>query len=75
MVWPLVQSPTEMYAAAKLVGQAGPGRNLLKIDPNTGVATNIGQMGQPIASLAFDGTGFYTVYRRLPETSTIVVAR
>lgn len=48
---------TEMYAAVKLASQAGPGRNLIKIDPETGVATNIGPMGQPIASLAFDGNG------------------
>lgn len=47
----------EMYAAVKLASQAGPGRNLVIINPETGVATNIGPMGQPIASLAFDGNG------------------
>ena len=47
----------EMYAAVRLDSQAGPGRNLIKIIPDTGVATNVGNMGQPIASLAFDSNG------------------
>ena len=47
----------EMYAAVKLASQAGPGRNLILIDPLTGDATDIGNMGQPIASLAFTDTG------------------
>ncbi len=47
----------EMYAAVQLDRLAGKGRNLIKINRETGVATNIGNMGQPIASLAFDGNG------------------
>ena len=47
----------EMYAAVKLASQVGPGRNLIMIDPETGAAVNIGNMGQPIASLTFDGNG------------------
>ena len=47
----------EMYAAVKLASQSGPGRNLIRIDPETGAATNIGNMGQPIASLAFTDNG------------------
>jgi len=47
----------EMYAAVKLSSQTGPGRNLIRIEPETGAATNIGNMGQPIASLAFDSDG------------------
>ena len=47
----------EMYAAVKLASQSGPGRNLLRIDPNTGIATNIGNMPQPIASMSFSSAG------------------
>jgi len=55
----LAVSPTtnEMYAAVKLDSQSGPGRNLIKINPETGQATNIGNIGQPIASLAFRSDG------------------
>ena len=47
----------KLYAAVKFFGSAGAGRNLLLIDPNTGSATDIGNMGQPIAGLAFDMNG------------------
>ena len=47
----------QMYGAVKLAGQSGPGRNLILIDPATGAATNIGNMGQPIASMAFSSSG------------------
>ncbi len=47
----------EMYAAVKLMSQGGPGRNLIRINPLTGDAVNIGNMGEPVASLAFTDTG------------------
>jgi hypothetical protein len=47
----------DLYAAVKFSGQSGPGRNLILINPNTGAATSIGNMEQPIASLAFSSSG------------------
>jgi hypothetical protein len=49
----------EIYAAVALDGHLRPGRNLIKINLGTGVATDVGPMefggmGQPIAGLAFD---------------------
>ena len=55
----LAVDPTtnKMYAAIKLNSVGGPGRNLVEIDPTTGVGTNIGNMGDAIASLAFGSDG------------------
>jgi hypothetical protein len=47
----------DMYAAIKFDDQAGPGRNLILLDPATGVGTNLGNMGQPIAGMAFSSDG------------------
>jgi hypothetical protein len=47
----------EMYAAVTLTSQNRPSRSIIKIDPETGVATLIGHTGQPVASLAFTDTG------------------
>jgi len=47
----------DLYAAVKFSGQSGPGRSLIVINPNTGAATSIGNMEQPIASLAFSSNG------------------
>jgi hypothetical protein len=46
-----------MFAAIKLESQGGSGRNLIRIDPETGTGVNIGNMDQPVASLAFDSDG------------------
>ena len=47
----------EMYAAVALNSQNRPERNIIKLDRETGLATNIGNSGQPIANLAFDDSG------------------
>ena len=47
----------DMYAAIKFADQAGPGRNLVLLDPATGVGTDLGNMGQPIAGMAFSSAG------------------
>src|SRR3989304_6539607 len=45
----------QLYAILKLSGQTG--RELVTIDPATGVATSIGNTGRMFAALAFDCTG------------------
>lgn len=47
----------EMYAAVALEGAPRPGRHLIRIDIETGIGTIIGNMGEPIAGLAFSDTG------------------
>jgi hypothetical protein len=47
----------DMYAAIKFADQSGPGRNLVLLDPATGVGTDLGNMGQPIAGMAFSSAG------------------
>ncbi len=45
----------ELFALLKLDGQTG--RQLVKIDPATGVATSIGDTGDQFAALAFNSSG------------------
>jgi hypothetical protein len=45
----------ELFALLKLSGQTG--RQLVKLDPATGVATSIGDTGDQFAGLAFDSGG------------------
>jgi len=45
----------ELYAILKLDGQFG--RELVTIDPDTGVATSIGNTGDKFAGIAFDSSG------------------
>jgi len=45
----------ELFALLKLDGQTG--RQLVKIDPATGVATSIGDTGDQFAGLAFNSSG------------------
>ncbi len=48
----------EMYAVVRLLLQGNAcNRNLIKINPYTGISPLIGQMNQNIASLAFDANG------------------
>lgn len=46
---------SEMYALLKLQGQGN--RYLVTIDPQTGIATAIGNTGQKLAGIAFDDSG------------------
>lgn len=45
----------ELYALLTIQGQSG--RELVKLNPKTGVATTIGDTGRSFAGLAFDATG------------------
>lgn len=53
----LAVDPTSgvMYAVLKIAGQ--PTRQLVTIDPSTGIATNVGDTGDNFAGLAFDSAG------------------
>jgi hypothetical protein len=53
----LATDPTEgsLYALLRLGGQTG--RELVTIDPDTGIATSIGNTGMNFAGLAFDASG------------------
>ena len=47
----------DMYAVVKLLSGSGFNRNLVKVNPYTGIATVIGSMDQSIDGLAFDSNG------------------
>ena len=46
----------ELWALLKLQGQSG-GRELVTIDPRTGIATSIGNTGDRFSGIAFDSSG------------------
>lgn len=46
-----------LFAVVQFQGQNADNRNLITIDPNTGVGTNIGNLGRAFASLSFRSDG------------------